>query len=61
MHQVGFSLHDSLTTFAQKTKLMAFKGEDAVRSKTITDNSIIEQVTYFPAHKKHFFSPKNVT
>jgi hypothetical protein len=40
--QVGFSLHDGLTTSAQKTKLMAFKGQDAVRSKTVTDTNIID-------------------
>ena len=35
--------HD-LTIFAQKTKLMAFKGWDPVRSKIVVDNKIIEQV-----------------
>ena len=33
-----------LTISVQKTKLMAFKGLDPVRSKTVIDNKIIEQV-----------------
>jgi hypothetical protein len=47
VHHVGFSLHDSLTASVQKKKLMAFKGQAAVRSKTVTDNNVIEQVNYF--------------
>ena len=31
----------------QKTKLMAFKEQDPIRSKTFTDNKIIEQVNSF--------------
>ena len=33
-----------LSTSAQKTKLMAFKARDPVRTKTVIDNKIIEQV-----------------
>ena len=33
-----------LTISAQKTKLMAFKGQDPVRTKIVIDNKIIEQV-----------------
>jgi hypothetical protein len=36
-----------LTITAQKTKLMAFKGRDPVRSKIVIDNRIIEQVNSF--------------
>jgi len=36
-----------LTTSAQKTKLMAFKGRDPVRTKIVIDNKIIEQVNLF--------------
>jgi hypothetical protein len=36
-----------LTTSAKKTKSMAFKGRDPIRSKTATDNIIIEQVNSF--------------
>jgi hypothetical protein len=38
--------HDS-TISMQKTKLVAFKGQDPVRSKIIIDNRIIEQVNPF--------------
>jgi len=38
--------HD-LTICAQKTKLMAFKGRDPVRCKTVIENKIIEQVNSF--------------
>ena len=31
----------------QKTKSMAFKGRDTVRTETIIDNKIIEQVNMF--------------
>ena len=37
----------SLTTSVQKTKLMAFKGQGPVRSKTVPDDKITEQVTTF--------------
>ena len=33
-----------LTIFVQKTKFMAFKGRDSVRTKIVIDNKIIEQV-----------------
>jgi len=33
-----------LTTFAQKTKLVAFQGRDPVRSKFVIDNKIMEKV-----------------
>ena len=33
-----------LSIFVQKTKWMAFKGRDTVRTKIIIDNKIIEQV-----------------
>ena len=36
-----------LTIFVQKTKLMAFKGRDSVRTKIVIDNKIIEQVKMF--------------
>jgi hypothetical protein len=36
-----------LTISVQKTKLMAFKGGDPVRSKTVIDNTIVEQVNSF--------------
>jgi hypothetical protein len=36
-----------LTVSVQKTKLMAFKGGDPVRSKIVIDNSIVEQVNSF--------------
>jgi len=31
----------------EKTKLMAFKGREPVRSKIVIDNKIIDQVNYF--------------
>ena len=36
-----------LTTSAQKTKSMAFKGQDPVRTKIVIHNKIIEQVNMF--------------
>jgi len=36
-----------LTMSAQKTKSMAFKGQDPVRSKIVIDNKIIKQVNLF--------------
>jgi len=36
-----------LTTSVQKTKLMAFKGRDPVRTEIVIDNKIIEQVNSF--------------
>jgi len=36
-----------LTIFVQKTKSMAFRGRDAVRSKIVIDNKITEQVNSF--------------
>ena len=36
-----------LTISVQKTKSMAFKGRDPVRTKTVIDNKIIEQATMF--------------
>jgi len=36
-----------LTIRAQKTKLMAFKGRDPVRCKTVIDNKVIGQVNSF--------------
>ena len=36
-----------LTISVQKTKSMAFKGRDPVRTKTVIDNKIIEQVNSF--------------
>jgi len=36
-----------LTISVQKTKSMAFKGRDPVRTTTVTDNKIIEQVKSF--------------
>ena len=37
----------SVTLSVQTTKLMAFKGEDPVRSKIIIANKVIEEVTSF--------------
>ena len=37
----------SLTTSVEKTKLMAFKGQDPVKSIIVTDNKITEQVNSF--------------
>ena len=37
----------SLTMSIQKTKSVAFKGRDPVRTKTVIDNKIIEQVNSF--------------
>jgi len=36
-----------LTISAQKTKSMAFKGQDPVRTKIVIHNKIIEQVNMF--------------
>jgi len=36
-----------VTISAQKTKLMAFKGQDPVRSKIVIENKIIEEVNSF--------------
>ena len=36
-----------LTISVQKTESMAFKGRDAVRTKIVIDNKIIEQVNLF--------------
>ena len=36
-----------LNISAQKTKSMAFKGQDPVRTKIVLDNKIIEQVNLF--------------
>jgi len=36
-----------LTISVQKTKLVALKGRDPVRSKTVQGNTIIEQVNSF--------------
>jgi hypothetical protein len=36
-----------LTISVQKTKSMALKGRDPIRSKIVTDNKIIEQVNSF--------------
>jgi len=36
-----------LTVSVQKTKLMAFKGRDPVRTKIVIDNKIIEEVNLF--------------
>jgi hypothetical protein len=36
-----------VTISAQKTKLMAFKGGDTIRSKIVIENKIIEQVNSF--------------
>ena len=36
-----------LTISVQKTDLMTLKGQEPVRSKTVMDNKIIEQVTSF--------------
>ena len=36
-----------LTIFVQKTKSMAFKGRDPVRTKIGIDNKLIEQVNLF--------------
>jgi len=36
-----------LTVSVQKTKSMAFKGRDPVRTKIVIDNKIIEQVNVF--------------
>jgi hypothetical protein len=36
-----------LTIFAQKTKSIAFKGRDPVRTKIVIDNKIVEQVYSF--------------
>jgi hypothetical protein len=36
-----------LTISVQKTKSMAFRGRDPIRSKIVIDNKIIEQVHFF--------------
>ena len=36
-----------LTISVQKTKTMAFKGRDTVRTEIVTDNEIIDQVNLF--------------
>ena len=36
-----------LTISVQKTKSMTFKGRDPVRTKTVIDNKIVEQVNSF--------------
>jgi hypothetical protein len=36
-----------LTIFVQKTKSLAFKGRDTVRTKIVIDNKIVEQVKSF--------------
>jgi len=36
-----------LTTSVQKTKSMAFKGRDPIRTKIVIDNKIIEKVNPF--------------
>jgi len=42
-HQTEYGL----TISVQKTKSMAFKGRDAVRTKIVIDNKIIEKVNMF--------------
>jgi len=41
------SAFKGLTISVQKTKWMAFKGRDTVRTKIVIDNGIIEQVNLF--------------
>jgi hypothetical protein len=45
-------LHQTVQTFGtkishQKTKIMAVKGPEPIRSKIVTDNMILEQVNTF--------------
>ena len=48
MHKLNQIITEySLTISVQKTKPMAFKGRDPVRSKIVIDNKIIEQVNLF--------------
>jgi len=51
--------HD-LTTSAQKTKLMPFKGQEPARSKTATDNNITEQVYSFNYLRNLIYYEKEV-
>ena len=48
MHKLNQIIAEyGLTIYAQKTKSMAFKGRDRVRTKIVINNKIIEQVNLF--------------
>jgi hypothetical protein len=46
-HKLNQITEYGLIISAQKTKSMAIKGRDPIRSKTVIDNKIIEQVNSF--------------
>ena len=51
LQKAAYKLHPKiteqcLTTFAQKTKLVAFKGRQPVRSKFVIDNKIMENLQF---------------
>jgi transcription initiation factor TFIIIB Brf1 subunit/transcription initiation factor TFIIB len=50
----------SLTISVQKTKSMEFRGRDSVRTKTVIDNKIIEQVNSFNYLGNMIYYEKNV-
>ena len=52
IHKIAYKLNQIITEYGltisvQKTKSMAFKGRDPVRTKILIDNKIIEQVNSF--------------
>ena len=48
MHKLNQRITEyGFTISVQKTKLMAFKGWDRVKTKIVIDNKIIEQVNLF--------------
>jgi len=52
LERAGYKLKQIITihgliTYAQKTKLVAVRGRDQVRSKTVMDNKITQQVNSF--------------
>jgi hypothetical protein len=60
------ALHQTVQKFCekiahQKIKIMAFKGTEPIRSKTVIDNMILEQVNTFTFHikKRETYIPKS--
>ena len=48
MHKLNQRITEyGFTISVQKTKSMAFRGRDTVRTEIVTDNEIIEQVNLF--------------
>ena len=52
LHKAAYKLNQIITEYGltisvQKTKSMAFKGRDPLRTKTVIDDKIIEQVNSF--------------